>query len=76
MLPLSRLFNPANIRGAVLPHSTMTLKKCIRVLRLGLYWAIYLPIVPALFVLCAIEEFAAKVILPKEDRFTETDEGY
>jgi hypothetical protein len=76
MLPLSRLYNPATLRGAVLPRSTMKLKKCIRVLRLGLYWAIYLPIAPALFVLCAIEEFAAKVILPKEDRFTETDEGY
>jgi hypothetical protein len=76
MLPPLRLFNPANLRGAVMPRSKMTLKKCIRVLRLGLYWAIYLPIAPTLFVLCAIEDFAAKVILPKEDRFVETDEGY
>jgi hypothetical protein len=36
----------------------------------------YVPIAPALFLLCAVEDFAANVILPKEDRFTQTDGSY
>ena len=52
------------------------LAQCIRTLRRGLYWAISLPVAPALFILCLVEEFASSVILPKEDRLTQTDEGY
>jgi hypothetical protein len=68
--------NPASIRGIVMSRSKMTLNQCTRALRRCLYWAIYVPIAPALFLLCAVEDFAANVILPKEDRFTGTDEGY
>ena len=68
--------HPAGIRGILMPPWKMTLNQCIRIVRRCLYWAIYVPIAPALFLLCAVEDFAANVILPKEDRFTQTDEGY
>ena len=76
MRPPSHFIPPAGIRGRVMPRSKMTLNQCIRIVRRCLYWAIYVPIAPALFVLCAVEDFAANVVLPKEDRFTQTDEGY
>jgi hypothetical protein len=59
-----------------MPHWKPEMKSCIRALRRCLYWGIYLPIAPALFLLCLVEEFASSVILPKEDRLTQTDEGY
>ena len=76
MQPPLRHDQTASIRDVVMLRGKLALKACFRTLRRCLYWAIYLPVAPALFLLCLVEEFASNVILPKEDRLTQTDEGY
>ena len=76
MQPPLRHDPPASIGGFAMPLWKLWLEACIRAARRCLYWIIYLPVAPVLFLLCMVEEFASSVILPKEDRLTQTDEGY